>query len=211
MGVVVLNPRIFVKVLDRLRMRGVEIIVPVNGIDLNEISNKVKTIIVDREVYDRIAGKQNIGVNILVIEDEIKVDNIVEKALCMLYGKKEYNEVIIGVDAGPGYVAYAVVADGEVAELGKISEAKIPELIRRVVETYPHRNMIIRIGASHKGPEIAFTILNLVEKYNIGVELVEEENTTKPTILDINRKLRDKDINAAINISFKPGNKVTLS
>jgi len=187
-------------------MRGVEIVVPSKGINVDEIKNRVRVILVDKEVSERLAEQDKMTVNIYVITDESQVDSVVEKALCLLYGKEEYSEVIMGVDVGPGYVAYAVITDGEIAELGKVSEDKISDIVSKVIDIYPHKNMIIRIGASHNGPEIASKIYSLVEGCGVRVELVEEEYTTKPTLdLDLSERVKDKDINAAINISFKPG------
>lgn len=205
-GVIVLNPRIFIKVLDRLRMRGVEIVVPSKGINIDEIKNRVKVILVDKEGLVKLMGQDIASVDILVITSESQVDGIIEKALCLLYGKKEYNEVIMGVDVGPGYIAYAIVADGEITELGKVPDDKIPDIVTKIINIYPHKSMIIRVGASHNGPEIASRIHSLVEKYGVRVELVEEEHTTKSILyLSEDKRVKDKDITAAINISFKPG------
>lgn len=190
-------------------MRGVEIVVPSKGINVDEIKNRVKIILVDKEVFKRLIEQDKTIADVFVITDESQVDSIIERALCLLYGKKEYSEVIVGVDIGPGYVAYAVITDGEIAELGKVSEDKILDIVSKIINIYPHKNMIIRVGASHNGPEIASKIYNLVEGYGVRVELVEEKYTTKPTLgLDISKQIKDKDLNAAINISFKPGIKI---
>ncbi len=128
----------------------------------------------------------------------------------MVQGKEEYDEVIIGVDAGPEYVAYAVVADGEVIEVNKTVVEDFLEKVKSIVLNYPYKSMVIRVGSSSKGPEIALKLHNLLGKFNVIIELVEEESTSKRTLITLDYgRIRDKDLSAAVNISFKQGVKVS--
>ncbi len=127
-----------------------------------------------------------------------------------MQGKEEYDEVIIGVDAGPEYVAYAVVADGEVIEVNKTVVEDFLEKVKSIVLNYPYKSMVIRVGSSSKGPEIALKLHNLLGKFNVIIELVEEESTSKRTLITLDYgRIRDKDLSAAVNISFKQGVKVS--
>ncbi len=165
-------------------------------------------IIIDRDVRDRLKLPEH-DHSVIVIESLDEIDKHIERALCMIQGKEEYDEVIIGVDVGPEYIAYAVVADGEIIEVNKTVIEDFLEKVKSIVLNYPYKSMIIRIGSSSKGPEIALKLHNLLNKFNVVIELVEEESTSKHTLITLNYgRIRDKDLSAAVNISFKQGVKI---
>ena len=211
-GVIIWDPRILVKVLDILRKRNIKPLAPMNNIDISELETKTHIIIVDKYVAEKIKKKPPFT-RILVIEREADIDKVVEEAICLFYGKKTYNEVTLGLDPGPDYVAYALIVDGILFESGKRDTNSIISYIINIITTIPYKRFYIRIGSNLDGVELAETIVSSINGYgNVFVEIVDEYSTTKHAlaISEISKShIRDKDIKAAINISFKNGSRIS--
>lgn len=150
----------------------------------------------------------------LIIEKEEDISRVVEEAICLFYGKKSYNEIILGLDPGPDYVAYALIVDGNLFESGKKDAKSIVPFIKNIVTTIPYKKFYIRIGSNLDGVKLAETIVSSINYYgNVFVEIVDEYSTTKHTLVlsEISQShIRDKDIRAAINISLRNGSRVSL-
>ncbi len=167
--------------------------------------------IVDKYVFNKI-GEKSPAMKILVIEKESDIEKIVEEAICLFYGKQSYNEIVLGLDPGPDYVAYALIVDGSLFESGKKNTREIIEFTKNIIKTMPYKKLYIKIGSNLDGVQLAETILSAVNDYNnIFVEIVDEHSTTKQTLAlsEISSQhIRDKDIKAAINISLRIGSRI---
>ncbi len=150
----------------------------------------------------------------LVIKGETDISRVVEEAICLFYGKESYNEIILGLDPGPDYVAYALIVDGVLFESGKKDIKEIMPFIANIIATIPYKKFYIRIGSNLDGVELAETIVSSINDYgNVFVEIVDEYSTTKHTLAlsEISQShIRDKDIRAAINISLRNGSRISL-
>ncbi len=199
------------KVLDILKKRNIKPLAPSKGIDIRELMRKTHIVIVDKYVINKIEEKPP-AMKILVIEKESDIEKIVEEAICLFYGKQSYNEIILGLDPGPDYVAYALIVDGSLFESGKKNIREIIELTKNIIKTMPYKKLYIKIGSNLDGVQLAETILSAVNNYNnIFVEIVDEHSTTKQTLAlsEISpQHIRDKDIKAAINISLRIGSRI---
>ena len=199
------------KVLDILKKRNIKPLAPSKGIDISELRRKTHIVIVDKYVFNKIEEKPP-AMKILVIEKESDIEKIVEEAICLFYGKQSYNEIILGLDPGPDYVAYALIVDGSLFESGKKNIREIIELTKNIIKTMPYKKLYIKIGSNLDGVQLAETILSAVNNYNnIFVEIVDEHSTTKQTLAlsEISpQHIRDKDIKAAINISLRIGSRI---
>ncbi len=199
------------KVLDILKKRNIKPLAPSKGIDIRELMRKTHIVIVDKYVINKIEEKPP-AMKILVIEKESNIEKIVEEAICLFYGKQSYNEIILGLDPGPDYVAYALIVDGSLFESGKKNIREIIELTKNIIKTMPYKKLYIKIGSNLDGVQLAETILSAVNNYNnIFVEIVDEHSTTKQTLAlsEISpQHIRDKDIKAAINISLRIGSRI---
>ncbi len=186
---------------------------PINNIDISELEAKTHIVIVDKYVAEKIKDKSPFT-RILVIEKEADIDRVVEEAICLFYGKKSYNEITLGLDPGPGYVAYALIVDGILFESGKKDTNSIVSYITNIITTMPYKRFYIRIGSNLDGAELAETILSSINGYgDVFVEIVDEYSTTKHTLAlsEISQShIRDKDIKAAINISLRNGSRILL-
>ncbi len=207
------EPRILVRVLDILRKRNIRPLAPADNINIDELKTKTHIIIVDRYIATKIKGIHQFT-KIFVIDKEEDVERIVEEAICLFYGKNSYNEITLGLDPGPGYVAYALVVDGVLFESGKKGIDDIFSYISNIITTIPYKRFYIRIGSNLDGVELAESIVSLINGHgNVFVEIVDEHNTTKHTLAlsEISRShIRDKDIKAAINISLRNGSRISL-
>ena len=199
------------KVLDILKKRNIKPLAPSKGINISELRRKTHIVIVDKYVINKIEEKPP-AMKILVIEKESDIEKIVEEAICLFYGKQSYNEIILGLDPGPDYVAYALIVDGSLFESGKKNIREIIELTKNIIKTMPYKKLYIKIGSNLDGVQLAETILSAVNNYNnIFVEIVDEHSTTKQTLAlsEISpQHIRDKDIKAAINISLRIGSRI---
>jgi len=69
----------------------------------------------------------------------------INAALKLLNGKNDINQVVIGIDPGknPGV---AVLEDGQVSEVYHVPARDVPGLVRQILENYPGKDIVIRIG-----------------------------------------------------------------
>ncbi len=126
------------------------------------------------------------------------IDSAIAKALQLLKGKTEWNELLIGVDPGrePGV---AVVGDGELIDtrLAASPEA-VAFHVRQTVRNFPARDVKVRIG--HGDPTNRNRILNAIARDRLRVEIVDEAGTT--------HRSPQPDVDAAIDIARTPGKRV---
>jgi len=123
------------------------------------------------------------------------LDSSIAKALQLLKGKREWRELLVGVDPGrePGF---AVIGDGEVIDtrLAPSPEA-VAHYVRQAVRTFPAKVVRVRVG--HGDPTNRNRILNALGREPVRVEIVDEAGTTHRT--------PQPDVDAAIVIARTPG------
>ena len=133
--------------------------------------------------------------NVIAVQD---VDNAIARALQLVKGKTEWQELLIGVDPGhePGV---AVLGDGDVLDtyLAPNPEA-VRDRVRVAVRTFPAKRVRVRVG--HGDPTNRNRILNTLAGDGLRVEIVDEAGTTHRT--------PQPDLDAAIDIARTPGVRV---
>ncbi len=131
----------------------------------------------------------------------VPVDDLgasIAKAVQILKGKSEWNELLLGVDPGrePGV---AIIGDGDVIDT---RIAATPEAVaihvREAIRTFPAKEVRVRIG--HGDPTNRNRILNALAGDRLRVEIVDEAGTTHRT--------PQPDVDAAIDIARTPGRRV---
>ncbi len=126
------------------------------------------------------------------------LDGAIARALQLLKGRSEWEELLIGVDPGhePGV---AVLGDGDVLDttLARNPEA-VRDQVRSALRTFPARQVRVRVG--HGDPTNRNRILNALAEEGLRVEIVDEAGTTHRT--------PQPDLDAAVDIARTPGVRV---
>lgn len=126
------------------------------------------------------------------------LDDAIARALQLLKGKTEWQELSIGVDPGrePGV---AVLGDGEVLDTALApSPEAVRDQVRSALRTFPAREVRVRVG--HGDPTNRNRILNSLAEDGLRVEIVDEAGTTHRT--------PQPDLDAAVDIARTPGVRV---
>ncbi len=207
--ILVYNPRRFTYVVKRLRKRGISYYIP----DKVEYVSREDIVYTDsKDVYMLLSKK---GVKVLY--DPSGNDMVLEKAILLSKGKDEYFEVSIGIDPGERHTV-AVIADGELVDYAlDLDEDDVLRLINKVVDTYPTKHVVVKIGKGVNGLDLALYLARNMEQ-NITMEIIDEHGSSpssewrNPFIDRIIGKsktgiaqAKKKDIYAAIMIALKSG------
>ena len=137
--------------------------------------------------------------NIVVLQ-EGRVEEGVEKAILMLNEKKRYSNLIVGIDPGekPGIAVYG---DEMLLTTAKV---EFPEdcgaVLKRVVQLYNVESVTVRVG--NGAPTFRNRIINALLPLHVKIEMVDEHGTTEGN--------RTPDINAAKKIGLKKGKVVEV-
>jgi len=126
------------------------------------------------------------------------IDSSIGKALQLLRGKSEWEELRIGVDPGrePGV---AIIGDGEVIDTRiAASPEAVAFHVRQAIRTFPAKDVRVRIG--HGDPTNRDRVLNALSRDGLRVEIVDEAGTT--------HRSRQPDVDAAIDIARTSGQRV---
>ncbi|KAF5420373.1 MAG: hypothetical protein C5S44_08505 [Candidatus Methanocomedens sp.] len=129
----------------------------------------------------------------------------INAALKLLNGKNDINQVVIGIDPGknPGV---AVLEDGQVSEVYHVPARDVPALVRQILENYPGKDIIIRIG---NGARLVRTrLINSILDMGVNIEVVDETGTS-PSMGRGIHSFEMSDIIAAINIARLKGTRAT--
>src|SRR5712691_11327463 len=122
------------------------------------------------------------------------IDSSIAKALLLLRGKSEWEELRIGVDPGrePGV---AIIGDGEVIDTRiAASPEAVAFHVHQAVRTFPAEEVKVRVG--HGDPTNRNRILNALSRDRLRVEIVDEAGTT--------HRSPQPDVDAAIEIARTP-------
>src|SRR5213592_863851 len=111
--------------------------------------------------------------NVVPVDD---IDSSIAKALQLLRGKSDWEELRIGVDPGrePGV---AIIGDGEVIDTRiAASPEAVAFHVRQAIRTFPAKDVRVRIG--HGDPTNRVRVLKALARDHLRVEVVDEAGTT---------------------------------
>lgn len=151
-------------------------------------------------------------VDIEVVYDPERRCDVLEKAILKSKCREAYGEVVIGVDPG-GNPRYVAIGDDELLDYGRVSVEQLYNVIERAITCYPSTRIIVRVGGGADGWA---TALNVKNRFNVKVEVVDEEGTTssisgfdRVLLIDkffSSREIRfDKDLFSALKIALRKG------
>ena len=130
---------------------------------------------------------------------------IVDEAVRITKGKKEYERLVVGVDPGLNF-GVAVTGDGGLLEAKNCtSPDETVDAINDVLGRIPATHTIIRIG--NGAPSYAEELWKYLDKVlpsNVIVESVREEGTSRPLGKTSNRRGK-RDVSSAIRIGQRQG------
>src|SRR5437016_5553361 len=114
--------------------------------------------------------------NVVPVDD---IDSSIAKALQLLRGKSDWEELRIGVDPGrePGV---AIIGDGEVIDTRiAASPEAVAFHVRQAIRTFPAKDVRVRIG--HGDPTNRDRVLNALPRDGLRVEIVHEAGSPTST------------------------------
>ncbi|UCE96144.1 MAG: hypothetical protein JSV51_00610 [Candidatus Bathyarchaeota archaeon] len=160
----------------------------------------IKVVITTRKEHSKIKHKM-----ILEYEEDKDPVEVVDEAIRIVKGKKEYERLVIGIDPGQNF-GIAVLGDGNVIETKNCtSSTRTVKEIKDVLRRIPAIHISIRIG--NGAPSYAKELWRLLDEIlpeNIVVEFVREEGTSR-SVGEIPQRRRKRDISSAIKISQRQG------
>lgn len=143
--------------------------------------------------------------NVLVFEDESDATVIVDEALRVAEGKRNYGRVVIGVDPGKTF-GVAVLADGNILETHICSDLEeTKSTILKALEKTPAAMTTIKIGngAPHYAKELLYLLDEATPK-GVVIETVSEAGTSRFVKGTIHRR-GAKDLISALKIAERKG------
>ncbi|MCD6111580.1 MAG: hypothetical protein J7K08_07960 [Thermoplasmata archaeon] len=166
LGVYTYNSELYFDLIRELRRRGVTFI----SID-DPVALPAEVAVV---ITGRGEGASIKGVDVVEVGED--VGEAVDAALNTIWGKKEYTEVIIGVDPGPR-PGIAAVGDGLLLKaLILNSPGEVLSAVEGIMRTYPSRNWLLRLGDGD--PVSLKQIISSIPPGLIDIEVVDESGTT---------------------------------
>jgi len=160
----------------------------------------IKVVITTREEHHLIKHP-----NILVFKDESDAATIVDEAVRVSQGKRNYDRVVIGVDPGKT-VGIAVLADGNLLETHTCSSLEeTKSTILKALEKAPATVSTIKIG--NGAPIYAKELLYLLDEAipkGVVIETVSEAGTSRFVKGTIHRR-EARDLMSAMKIAERKG------
>jgi len=144
--------------------------------------------------------------NVLVYGEEENPVEVVDEAIRMVKGKRNYERLVIGVDPGKTF-GIAVLGDGKILETKSCTGlSETVDTIKDVLRRTPTTHTTIRIGSGVPSyAEELWHHLNNVIPDNIVIESVREEGTSKFLGGDNSHRRGKRDANSAIKIGQRQG------
>jgi len=144
--------------------------------------------------------------NVLIFNEEKDPTTVVNEALRLAEGKKNYEKVIIGVDPGETF-GLAVLGDGNVLETVTCSSLKeTMNTIMNFLNRTPATTSVVKIG--NGTPAYTKQLLNLLDEAlpeETAMEVVSEAGTSRFESEATHRR-EGKDVMSAIKIAERRGN-----
>jgi hypothetical protein len=194
-GIMIDDFRLYHEIVDRLKSRDVRFVT----LSAGEMPQpNVGAIIASRNLSGQIDFEKKV-----VCESRDDIEFCVNKALHLMKGKKDFGEIVIGIDPGakPGI---AVLADDDVLNtLIARSPEDVLAVVRRTIDTYPTDDVKIRIG--HGDKVNRNRIINSLVSEGLRVEVVDEDRTTRDARQIGLPKSRDKRVDALAALQIAKG------
>jgi hypothetical protein len=145
---------------------------------------------------------------ILVLNDEVKLDVLINEVIKFTQGKKHYEKIIIGIDPGKVF-GLAVLADGKVVETSNsYSVNETLEKTKSIINTFKTvspASFSVKVGNGvREYNNIFLHLLNKELPLNVTLESVSETRTNRYNN-KIEHKRRLRDIISAIRIAGRNG------
>ena len=170
-GILTTSGKAYYKLVSEFRRRGLQFI---SLIPKEVIPFYVKVVITTESERENIDFSE-----ILIYDESTDPSTVVDDAVQLLRGKKDFREIILGIDPGQR-VGLAVLGDGiilKTMELTNIQE-KVEEIIQILTETKAKKK-IVRIGNGvKKEQKKLIKLLNEELPHNIIIESVEEDGVS---------------------------------
>lgn len=120
------------------------------------------------------------------------------EALSLATGRREFKEVVVGIDPGE-CVGFAAIADGELIEAYTLPKSEARREAMRISDVYPSERMRFRIGT---GRGFAHTPEAPTEGLRVSVEFVDEASARRRLPPSLWRKGLRKDAKSALGIAL---------
>lgn len=191
--------RVFRKVIGILKARNVSFKINLDG--------RCGVVITDNlKLAEECTSKLRVPV---ILVSNLDVEGKVELAILMLKGRLVYESLIVGLDPGKT-IGYALIGDDELLEVENFNNTKpLIDHLKVVMETYPYKRIVIRIGAGEYSTQVLDEVLNLLENFKVdkevAVEIVDESRTSKSQPQIKCRVKIPKRAIAAVNIALRRG------
>jgi hypothetical protein len=189
-GIAVDDEWVYQKIAKKLEEMGIPFV------NLEKMPYDVKIVITDN------MSKMN-NKKILIKEKSKKgIERAVIECARKYRGNRRYNRVLIGIDPGPK-PGIAIFGDESLLYGAELKDANVKNFIKDELAIYEHRceSCILRIGngAAMYRNRIINSLIELTEKENMRIEIVDEKNTSR----------EKSDVAAAKKIAFIEGREIS--
>lgn len=146
---------------------------------------------------------------ILVLKDGVKLESLINKALRIIQGKENYENIVIGLDPGK-VIGLAVLVDGEVVETGNcFSTREVLDKITNILgdlEAETAASISVKVGDGvPKYKDALLRALDGTLPWNVVLKSVGEERTNSYST-DVKHRRGLRDIVSAVKIASRNGN-----
>ncbi len=144
--------------------------------------------------------------HVFVYDDEDDAAQVVERAVQRVTGRAGYGKLVIGVDPGKRW-GVAVLGDG--AEVTTKVLSCVEDVVNTILTATTNIDAdetIVKIG--NGAPVYQSAVIEHLDEAlprTVMMESVEEQGTTRPSVLHPAHKRQRKDAYAAIHIARRPG------
>ena len=143
--------------------------------------------------------------NILIFENEIAPTTIIDEAIRVTQGKRDYDRVIIGIDPGKTF-GVATIADGKVLETTTCSS--LEETVNTVLESLSRTPATVNVVKIGNGAPIyaekLVHLLNMSLPKRVAIEIVSEAGTSH-FMRETTHQRGSRDVMSAIKIAERNG------
>lgn len=139
----------------------------------------------------------------IVIVDQNNPETSLDKAVYLTLGE-DFEQIIIGIDPGK-YPGMALIANNRIISVYHVPAGDLCPIVKRIMETYPTKNIIVRIG--HGARLVRSRLINDLLDLGLNVEMVDETGTTPRLGKGVHGR-EISDIIAAVNIANISGKTV---
>jgi hypothetical protein len=196
-AVATLSGKAYYKLVKELKQRKIPFLslIPRDHVPLN-----IKVVMTTKEEQHLIKHP-----NILVFEDEMAPTTVVDEAIRVAQGKRDYDRVIIGIDPGKTF-GVAITADGKVLET--VTCSSLEETVNTVLESLnrmPATVNVVKIGnGAPIYAEKLVHLLNMSLPKRVVIKIVSEAGTSH-FMRETTHLRGSRDMMSAIKIAERNG------